>query len=102
LTATELALLHPDRCTHLGLLVPAANLTNRDSVELSALQPREASTMVRTETIDLSGVPSRSGTLAGKVHFKSQNAISSTVQYSEIWTQSRQSALVSLITKSRT
>ncbi|MCU0903392.1 MAG: alpha/beta hydrolase [Tabrizicola sp.] len=38
LTAAEFALRHPDRCTHLGLLVPAANLTNRDPVEFTALQ----------------------------------------------------------------
>lgn len=38
LTAAEFALRHPDRCSHLGLLVPAANLTDRDPVEFSALQ----------------------------------------------------------------
>lgn len=38
LTAAEFALRHPDRCSHLGLLVPAANLTNRDPVEFTALQ----------------------------------------------------------------
>lgn len=38
LTAAELALRHPDRCSHLGLLVPAANLTNRDPVEFTAIQ----------------------------------------------------------------
>lgn len=38
LTASEFALRHPDRCSHLGLLVPAANLTNRDPVEFTALQ----------------------------------------------------------------
>jgi len=38
LTAAEFALRHPDRCSHLGLLVPAANLTNRDPVQFSALQ----------------------------------------------------------------
>jgi 2-hydroxy-6-oxonona-2,4-dienedioate hydrolase len=38
LTAAEFALRHPDRCSHLGLLVPAANLTNRDPVTFSALQ----------------------------------------------------------------
>lgn len=38
LTAAEVALRHPDRCSHLGLLVPAANLTNRDPVEFTALQ----------------------------------------------------------------
>lgn len=38
LTAAEFALRHPDRCSHLGLLVPAANLTNRDPVEFTAFQ----------------------------------------------------------------
>jgi pimeloyl-ACP methyl ester carboxylesterase len=38
LTAAEFALRHPDRCSHLGLLVPAANLTNRDPVEFTAAQ----------------------------------------------------------------
>lgn len=38
LTAAEFALRHPDRCTHLGLLVPAANLTIRDPVEFTAVQ----------------------------------------------------------------
>ena len=38
LTAAEFALRHPDRCSHLGLLVPAANLTNRDPVEFTAVQ----------------------------------------------------------------
>lgn len=38
LTAAEFALRHPSRCTHLGLLVPAANLTDRDPVEFTALQ----------------------------------------------------------------
>lgn len=38
LTAAEFALRHPDRCSHLVLLVPAANLTHRDPVEFTALQ----------------------------------------------------------------
>ncbi len=38
LTAAEFALRHPTRCSHLGLLVPAANLTNRDPVQFTALQ----------------------------------------------------------------
>jgi len=38
LTAAEFALRHPDRCSHLVLLVPAANLTNRDPVEFTPLQ----------------------------------------------------------------
>jgi 2-hydroxy-6-oxonona-2,4-dienedioate hydrolase len=38
LTAAEFALRHPDRCSHLALIVPAANLTGRDPVEFTALQ----------------------------------------------------------------
>jgi len=38
LTAAEFALRHPSRCSHLGLLVPAANLTNRDPVQFTQLQ----------------------------------------------------------------
>lgn len=38
LTAAEFALRHPDRCSHLGMLVPAANLSNRDPVEFTAVQ----------------------------------------------------------------
>jgi 2-hydroxy-6-oxonona-2,4-dienedioate hydrolase len=38
LTAAEFAVRHSARCSHLGLLVPAANLTNRDPVVFTALQ----------------------------------------------------------------
>lgn len=38
LTAAEFALRHPDRCSHLILLVPAANLTGRDPVAFTPLQ----------------------------------------------------------------
>jgi len=38
LTAVEFALRHPDRCAHLVLIVPAANLTGRDPVAFTALQ----------------------------------------------------------------
>ena len=38
LTAAEFALRHPQRCSHLVLLVPAPNLTTRGPVELTALQ----------------------------------------------------------------
>ena len=38
LTAAEFALRHPDRCAHLILIVPAANLTGRDPVGFTALQ----------------------------------------------------------------
>ena len=38
LTAAEFALRHPDRTSHLVLIVPAANLTGRDPVAFTALQ----------------------------------------------------------------
>ena len=38
LTAAGFALRHPDRCAHLILIVPAANLTGRDPVAFTALQ----------------------------------------------------------------
>jgi pimeloyl-ACP methyl ester carboxylesterase len=38
LSAAEFALRHPDRCSHLVLLVPAANLTGRDPVAFTDLQ----------------------------------------------------------------
>lgn len=38
LTAAEFALRHPDRCSHIGLLVPAANLSDQDPVAFTAIQ----------------------------------------------------------------
>ncbi len=38
LTAAEFARRHPDCCAQLVLIVPAANLTGRDPVELTAMQ----------------------------------------------------------------
>jgi len=38
LTAAEFAQRHPDRCSQLVLIVPAANLTGRDPVEFTPLQ----------------------------------------------------------------
>jgi 2-hydroxy-6-oxonona-2,4-dienedioate hydrolase len=38
LSAAEFALRHPDRCSHLVLLVPAANLTGRDPVAFTVAQ----------------------------------------------------------------
>ncbi len=38
LSAAYFALCHPDRCSHLILIVPAMNLTNRDPVEFTRTQ----------------------------------------------------------------
>lgn len=40
LSAAEFTLRHPDRCSHLALLVPAADLANRDPVQFTAMQQR--------------------------------------------------------------
>ena len=49
LMAAEFALRHPDRCSHLGLLVPAANLTNRDPVEFTGLQKLAVNTVLGSD-----------------------------------------------------
>ncbi|MDF0603843.1 alpha/beta hydrolase [Psychromarinibacter sp. C21-152] len=49
LTAAEFALRHPDRCSHLVLLVPAANLTGRDPVEFTALQRMAVSVVLGSD-----------------------------------------------------
>lgn len=49
LTAAELALRHPDRCSHLGLLVPAVNLTSRDPVEFTAFQRMMVDTVLGSD-----------------------------------------------------
>jgi pimeloyl-ACP methyl ester carboxylesterase len=49
LTAAEFALRHPDRCSHLVLIVPAANLTNRDPVEFTALQRLAVGTVLGSD-----------------------------------------------------
>lgn len=49
LTAAEFALRHPDRCSHLILIVPAANLTNRDPVEFTALQRAAVETVLNSD-----------------------------------------------------
>lgn len=49
LTAAEFALRHPDRCAQLILIVPAANLTNRDPVEFTALQRVAVDTVLNSD-----------------------------------------------------
>ena len=49
LTAAEFALRHPDRCSHLVLIVPAANLTGRDPVEFTALQRLAVETLLESD-----------------------------------------------------
>ncbi len=49
LTAAEFALRHPDRCSYLVLLVPAANLTGRDPVEFTALQRRAVNVVLGSD-----------------------------------------------------
>ena len=49
LTATAFALRHPDRCSALVLLVPAANVDGADPVEMSALQETAVRTLLTSD-----------------------------------------------------
>jgi 2-hydroxy-6-oxonona-2,4-dienedioate hydrolase len=49
LSATAFALRHPDRCTALALLVPAANVDGSDPVEMSALQETVVCTLLTSD-----------------------------------------------------
>lgn len=49
LTAAEFALRHPGLCSHVVLLVPAANLTIRDPVEFTALQRLAVETVLGSD-----------------------------------------------------
>ncbi len=48
-TAAEFALRHPDRCSALILIVPAANLTGRDPVEFTAFQRFAVNTVLNSD-----------------------------------------------------
>ena len=49
LSAVQLALRHPDRCTGLVLLVPAANVRGRDPVVMSAVQQFMVERLLRSD-----------------------------------------------------
>lgn len=49
LTAAEFALRHPDRCSALILIVPAANLTGRDPVEFTVFQRFAVDTVLNSD-----------------------------------------------------
>ncbi|SIS85839.1 Pimeloyl-ACP methyl ester carboxylesterase [Roseivivax lentus] len=49
LTAAEFARRHPERCAQLVLIVPAANLTNRDPVAFTALQRLAVAAMLGSD-----------------------------------------------------
>lgn len=51
LTAAEFGLRHPDRCSHLVLLVPAMNLSGRDPVEFTALQQRMVGAVLGSDAV---------------------------------------------------
>ena len=51
LSATAFALRHPDRCTALILLVPAANVSGSDPVEMSSLQQRAVRALLNSDFI---------------------------------------------------
>ncbi|MCB1328522.1 MAG: alpha/beta hydrolase [Maritimibacter sp.] len=51
LTAAEFGLRHPDRCSHLVLLVPAMNLSGRDPVEFTAFQRRLVGAVLGSDAV---------------------------------------------------
>ena len=51
LSATAFALRHPDRCSALVLLVPAANVSGTDPVEMSALQEKAVRALLNSDFI---------------------------------------------------
>lgn len=51
LSATAFALRHPDRCTKLILLVPAANVSGSDPVAMSAIQEMFVRTLLNSDFI---------------------------------------------------
>ena len=51
LSATAFALRHPDRCTALILLVPAANISGSDPVEMTALQQKAVRVLLNSDFV---------------------------------------------------
>ena len=49
LSATAFALRHPERCSALVLLVPAANVSGSDPVEMTALQQKAVRTLLNSD-----------------------------------------------------
>jgi len=56
LSATAFALRHPDRCAALILLVPAANVSGSDPVEMSALQQTAVRAMLNSDFLYWSAI----------------------------------------------
>jgi pimeloyl-ACP methyl ester carboxylesterase len=65
LSATAFAIRHPDRCTALILLVPAANVSGQDPVEMSALQERAVRALLNSDFIYWSALKTAPETLIG-------------------------------------
>ena len=65
LSATAFALQHPDRCTALILLVPAANVDGSDPVEMSALRETAVRTLLTSDFAYWSAMNTAPETLIG-------------------------------------
>lgn len=65
LSATAFALRHPDRCSALVLLVPAANVDGSDPVKMSALQERIVRTLLNSDFAYWSALNTAPETLIG-------------------------------------
>lgn len=65
LSAAQLALRHPDRCTGLILLVPAANVSGRDPVQMSPLQELLVKGVVQSDLLYWAALQAAPGRLVG-------------------------------------
>ncbi|MFN3817651.1 alpha/beta fold hydrolase [Blastomonas sp.] len=82
LSATAFALRHPDRCSALVLLVPAANVDGSDPVEMSALQETAVRTLLTSDFAFWSALNIAPETLIGTL-LATDPALLATVSQSE-------------------
>lgn len=76
LSATTFALRHPDRCTKLILLVPAANVSGADPVAMSAVQEMAVRTLLNSDFIYWSALEVAPEKLVGTLLATNPNLLS--------------------------
>lgn len=82
LSATAFALRHPDRCSALVLLVPAANIDGSDPVKMSALQEKIVRTLLNSDFAYWSALNTAPETLIGTL-LATDPALMATVNQAE-------------------
>lgn len=76
LSATEFALRHPDRCSALVLLVPAANVSGSDPVEMSGLQEKTVRALLNSDLMYWSALEVAPQSLIGTLLATDPNLLS--------------------------